>query len=106
MKGLRLYQVILGLAACTVLGIAVAMIAPLYSHRNEGRRKLENASRAVSEYKAVNEQRRKTLDGLETDRDVIEKVARETYHYSREGETIIIYKRDGENLSSAPANAL
>lgn len=77
------------LTIAVVIVFAAILIYPQYSRRELARRDLEIANRMWEQKTAEREGMRLFLNGLENSPATIEKVAREKFNYSRDGEVIV-----------------
>ncbi len=85
-------------AVCAILLlVAFAVLMPAYKKMKEKQSEIYELEKQLAEKKAEIQELKEELNGLDSNPDTVEKVAREKYNLCREGE--IVYKYSNEEIA-------
>lgn len=92
MKQTRVLVWIFYIVLFILMGLAAALIFPLYKQYAEDSRELAKYRKVEEQKQAVSNELANEVHQLQTSPEAVEKVAREKFNLCREGETVLHYE--------------
>ncbi len=84
-------NIVIYLLLIIILVISVCMVLPVYKKYRSAQQEVAEQNRILNSRRAEYIALREEIHSLEHESSAVEKVAREKFHYSREGEIVYLY---------------
>jgi len=93
----KLTRVVIALLVIAVLGLIWQCYLPLIKENERMRKNAEGLSTQVQKEEASQKQLKSSFNTLRYDTNAVERLARETLHYAKPGETVVVFEAPATN---------